>query len=578
MKVFISWSGDISHRIALILSNWLPLALQSLEPFVSSESIEKGDIWANRLSTELHKADFGIICITRENFEASWLVYEAGALANSFPGIRVSPFLFGMTPSQLSGPLTQFQATTRERSDVLKLLKSMNEATNDGKIKEQHLEKVFEKCWAELDDDLRKLEEETTPSTSRTESGAPDDTDLAKADKYAESGDLDNAERHFRRAIEFYKKEIDERLLARSLIGFGAVCIDKQRLDEAIIAFEEADRLNTSSKEKAEICLRQGICYRRKNELDLALKLLARADNISETDGDEVKRAEICIAMGDVHWNMEQWDQAEEYFSRSIRLSGEVLSREPKKQSAKIQRAQAQCALARVYLERDDLKSATKLLDDSLQFYNEIEHFRGIELSAQLLGRVHISDRDWEKAYHRLYESFFVTSITKNIPRRIETSYHIAYLTYLTNRFVPAMNVSIEGIEHARMIDLLNYCTLFSILCGDISTREPMDIAYATLSYRNSIFYALNGDPMLVHEAISRISRRLHDLCSEDKQPIAMDIVDRLIDSWTGSELNGKKVQDLEHEFQRKCSVRGQKEHSIARRLLDLRDLIKLCA
>ena len=42
MKVFISWSGNKSHKVAMIFREWLPSVIQSLEPYVSSEDIDKG--------------------------------------------------------------------------------------------------------------------------------------------------------------------------------------------------------------------------------------------------------------------------------------------------------------------------------------------------------------------------------------------------------------------------------------------------------------------------------------------------------------------------------------------------------
>lgn len=41
MKVFISWSGNKSHKVAMIFREWLPSVIQSLEPYVSSEDIDK---------------------------------------------------------------------------------------------------------------------------------------------------------------------------------------------------------------------------------------------------------------------------------------------------------------------------------------------------------------------------------------------------------------------------------------------------------------------------------------------------------------------------------------------------------
>ena len=44
MKVFVSWSGDLSKKYAAFLKNWLEQCIQSVEVFFSAEDIEKGDV------------------------------------------------------------------------------------------------------------------------------------------------------------------------------------------------------------------------------------------------------------------------------------------------------------------------------------------------------------------------------------------------------------------------------------------------------------------------------------------------------------------------------------------------------
>ena len=81
MKVFISWSGPQSYGVALVLREWLPTVLQYLEPWVSSEDIDKGARWTDALGTELDASKFGIICLVPGNVDEPWLNFEAGAIS-----------------------------------------------------------------------------------------------------------------------------------------------------------------------------------------------------------------------------------------------------------------------------------------------------------------------------------------------------------------------------------------------------------------------------------------------------------------------------------------------------------------
>ncbi len=40
MKVFISWSGDLSLALAGILRQWLPSVIQAAEPYFTPEDID----------------------------------------------------------------------------------------------------------------------------------------------------------------------------------------------------------------------------------------------------------------------------------------------------------------------------------------------------------------------------------------------------------------------------------------------------------------------------------------------------------------------------------------------------------
>ena len=153
MKVFLSWSGDLSRSIAMVLGEMLPQVLQIVDPYFSPD-IEKGARWAIDLARELEAAKFGIICVTPDNIDAPWLNFEAGALSKALDTGRVTPFLVGMRAANLRGPLVQFQATVAEKEDVWKLVRSLNQKTETFQLDETKLRKGFEKWWPELDEGI----------------------------------------------------------------------------------------------------------------------------------------------------------------------------------------------------------------------------------------------------------------------------------------------------------------------------------------------------------------------------------------------------------------------------------------
>jgi len=157
MKVFISWSGESSLKVAQTLRDWLPSVIQAIKPYVSSEDIDKGARWSTDISKELEESSYGILCVTNENFKAPWLNFEAGALSKSFDKSRVSPFLFGIKRAELSGPILQFQSTIYEEGDVKKLITGLNNSCEPQCIEDSKIENVFNVWWPELRKKLDKM-------------------------------------------------------------------------------------------------------------------------------------------------------------------------------------------------------------------------------------------------------------------------------------------------------------------------------------------------------------------------------------------------------------------------------------
>lgn len=140
-KIFICWSGRRGHHIANALKGWLeedvfPGAICARV----STDIEKGAVWRDELEGYLQDAQAGLLCITPEALNSSWVHYEAGVLARVFARKegatgRLYTFLLGTSEVELNGPLSAFQSTDgKDERDTLRLVRAlvqMVHATND---------------------------------------------------------------------------------------------------------------------------------------------------------------------------------------------------------------------------------------------------------------------------------------------------------------------------------------------------------------------------------------------------------------------------------------------------------------
>ena len=126
MEIFITWSGPRSQFVAIELHKWLPKVVNAFKPWLSCADIDKGSRWASDIAIRLQNAKAGIVCVTPGNLHADWLLFESGALSKQVSGAYVCPLLIGLEPSDVKGPLSQFQITRLIKSDVLQLLKTLN--------------------------------------------------------------------------------------------------------------------------------------------------------------------------------------------------------------------------------------------------------------------------------------------------------------------------------------------------------------------------------------------------------------------------------------------------------------------
>jgi len=158
MRIFTSWSGDRSKAAALGLKSLLQdLFEETVQVFVS-DHISPGEAWAQRLGTELEESEFGILCLTRDNWQAPWLLFEAGAVAKKFATSRVVPWLIDTLPSESErSPLAQFQHVRADRDGTYRLVVAINESRQSPKP-EYRLRRSFEKWWPDLEQTLKSVQ------------------------------------------------------------------------------------------------------------------------------------------------------------------------------------------------------------------------------------------------------------------------------------------------------------------------------------------------------------------------------------------------------------------------------------
>ncbi|MFT3934414.1 MAG: toll/interleukin-1 receptor domain-containing protein [Chitinophagaceae bacterium] len=171
-KVFISWSGDLSKKLAEEIRLWLPAVLQFVKPYFTPNDIEKGTRWSSEITNELESSNAGIICLTKDNINKPWILFEAGALSKNFGKANVCTILFNLDNADLTGPLTSFQATRFDRADFKKFLITINNTGGDAKLDIAVLNDVFEMWWPKLETKINgilKSHVESSPNAIRSE-------------------------------------------------------------------------------------------------------------------------------------------------------------------------------------------------------------------------------------------------------------------------------------------------------------------------------------------------------------------------------------------------------------------------
>lgn len=204
MRVFLSWSGERSRTVATALKDWLPLVLHYTRPWLSDTDIHAGERWAQLVARELSESSFGILCLTPENLDSAWMLFEAGALAKSLETSRVVPVLLDLDLSDLAGPLAQFQAKKLTKDGIRAVVDSVQASTVEG-VPSDRLGSLFEPLWPVLENQLAAIE--PSPDEARATRPVADVLEELVASVRSLHGDLRTTEQ--RLALTLASRGID---------------------------------------------------------------------------------------------------------------------------------------------------------------------------------------------------------------------------------------------------------------------------------------------------------------------------------------------------------------------------------
>jgi tetratricopeptide (TPR) repeat protein len=145
--------------MAEVLRDWLPDVIQACSPWISSGDIEPGAKWSEDIFQQLAQIQFGICCLTPENVNAPWIHFEAGAVAKELSDkTRVVPYLLGLEPSAVVGPLVLFHAIKAvDKEDTRKLVRAINRSLENEALSDNRLDRAFETNWPRLEKSFKDI-------------------------------------------------------------------------------------------------------------------------------------------------------------------------------------------------------------------------------------------------------------------------------------------------------------------------------------------------------------------------------------------------------------------------------------
>jgi hypothetical protein len=145
MRIFISQSGERSKTLAHELQELVRLLVNDADPWVSDNGIDKGTRSLSVIAETLESSEAGIICLTSDNLNAPWILFESGALSRRQRD-HVWTVLLDIKNEQVTPPLGQFQHSAADHDGIFAVVQSINKLSPKPRT-ETDLKTIFEALW-----------------------------------------------------------------------------------------------------------------------------------------------------------------------------------------------------------------------------------------------------------------------------------------------------------------------------------------------------------------------------------------------------------------------------------------------
>lgn len=161
MKIFISWSGEKSRRIAEHFKNTLPCFNNRIsELFFAPEDIRAGRLWFTEIQEFLKDCDIGIVILTENNLQSPWIHFETGAIAKKVNESRIFVMKCGFD-KKTNPPLNLFQSTKpQDKKDFKRFISELNNLIENRRLTSEEVFDKFEANWPRFRNKYRSIIEQ----------------------------------------------------------------------------------------------------------------------------------------------------------------------------------------------------------------------------------------------------------------------------------------------------------------------------------------------------------------------------------------------------------------------------------